>query len=143
MRINTYLTFDGQCEEAFRLYEAVTGGNIGVIMRYEDSPDSYQTPSGWEKKVMHTCLTIGDAVLMGSDVPPGHSAKPQGFSVSLQIDDPSEAERAFSALADGGAITMPMSETFWALKFGMLVDRFGIPWMVNSSRPDDADLTPV
>jgi PhnB protein len=74
---------------------------------------------------------VGDNVLMGSDAPPDHSAKPQGFSVAIQTHDPKEAERIFAALADNGTVTMPLQQTFWAVRFGMLVDQFGIPWMVN------------
>ena len=84
---------------------------------------------------MHARLVVGDRVLMGSDVPPDHHDKPQGFSVSLGIDTPAEAERIFRALAEGGTVQMPLQETFWALRFGTLVDRFGIPWMVNCERP--------
>lgn len=76
-------------------------------------------------------LTVGDDVLMGSDAPPDHYQKPQGFSVSLQIREPAQAERVFHALADEGAVRMPIQQTFWAARFGMLVDRYGIPWMIN------------
>ena len=136
MHLNAYLTFEGQCEEAFRLYEAVLGGKISYLMRFEEAPDGYEAPDGWGQKVMHTCLTVGTTYLMGSDYPPGHSEKPQGFTISVQVDEPAEAERVFNALAEGGTVSEPLGETFWALKFGMLVDRFGIPWMVNCSRPE-------
>ena len=136
MRINPYLSFDGRCEEAFRTYADVLGGTLNGLMPYAGSPGEADVPPDWGSKIMHACLTIGDTDLMGSDFPPGHSEKPQGFSVSIQIGEPAEAERVFNALAEGGAITMPLEETFWAFKFGMLVDRFGIPWMINCSRPE-------
>jgi PhnB protein len=91
-----------------------------------------QTPPEWKDMVMHARLVVGDNVLMGSDAPPDRwSEKPHGFSVAIQTHDPKEAERIFAALADNGTVTMPLQQTFWAVRFGMLVDQFGIPWMVN------------
>jgi PhnB protein len=89
----------------------------------------------WRSKILQARLVVGDAVLMASDAPPGHYSKPQGFSVSIQINDTARAEAIFRALADGGTVTMPFAETFWAARFGMLVDKFGTPWMVNCDRP--------
>ena len=134
MAINTYLTFAGQCEEAFKFYAKVLGGKIDAMMPHGDTPAAGFVPANWQSKIMHAALKIGDDVLMGADAPPDRFEKPQGFSVSVQIDDPSEAERVFNALADQGSVRMPIQETFWALRFGMLVDRFGIPWMVNCSK---------
>jgi PhnB protein len=88
-------------------------------------------PVEWRNKILHARLTVGDQVLMGSDAPPGHYEEPKGFSVSLQISDPADAERIFNVLAENGKVQMPMQKTFWAVRFGMLVDRFGVPWMVN------------
>jgi PhnB protein len=135
MRLNPYLTFDGGCEAAFRFYEQALGGRIVAMMTYGDSPTAAQTPPELRGKVMHARLVVGDAVLMGSDAPSGRHEKPQGFSVTLGIDEPEEAERVFAALAADGTVTMPIQETFWARRFGMLVDRFGTPWMVNCEKP--------
>ena len=134
MQINPYLTFPGQCEEAFRFYEKVFRGKIEAMFPHAGTPAEEHVPPEWRNKIMHARLVVGEGVLMGSDAPPGRQEKPQGFSVSLQIKDMAEAERVFHALTDGGSTTMPMQETFWALRFGMCVDRFGIPWMVNCER---------
>jgi PhnB protein len=131
MQIHTYLLFDGDCAEAFRTYERVLGGNIDFIQTHGESPMADQTPPELRDKVIHVHMTVGDQVLMGSDAPPEHFDKPQGFSVSIHVDDPAEAERIFNALAEGGQVTMALEKTFWADRFGMLVDRFGTPWMVN------------
>ena len=136
MQVTPYLSFDGTCEEAFSFYAAALGGKIEAMMPFGGSPMAEHVPAEWHNKVMHAGLNLGDQVVMGSDGMPGRYEKPQGFAVSLQIEDPAEAERTFGALAEGGTITMPLGETFWALRFGMLVDRFGTPWMVNCSRPE-------
>jgi PhnB protein len=88
-------------------------------------------PAEWRSKILHARLVVRDAVLMASDAPPGHYQKPQGFSVSIQISEPARADDIFRGLADGGTVVMPFGQTFWAARFGMLVDKFGIPWMVN------------
>ena len=131
MQLNPYLHFNGRCEEAFKLYEKVLGGKIEVMLPHEGTPAASHVPPEWKKKIMHARLNIGDQVLIASDAPPGHYHQPQGFTVSISIKDPAEAERIFKALADKGKITMPLDKTFWAQRFGMLVDQFGIPWMVN------------
>lgn len=131
MKLNTYLFFDGECEAAFKFYEQCLGGKIEALMRHTGSPMEAEVPPEWREKILHACLMVGDRLLMGSDAPPGHFERPQGFAVSVNVADPSEAERVFNALAKGGTITMPIEKTFWSVRFGMLVDRFGIPWMVN------------
>ena len=95
-----------------------------------------QIPPDYKKKIMHARLTIDGEVLMASDASPGHFQKPQGFSVSLQVEDPADAERSFKALAEGGSINMPFGKTFFSKGFGMCVDKFGIPWMVNCPMDD-------
>ena len=90
-----------------------------------------QVPADWQDKVMHGSLTIGDQVLMGADVAPDRYEEPKGFSLSLQMKDTAEAERIFRELAEGGRVLMPLEKTFWAARFGVLVDRFGVPWQVN------------
>jgi PhnB protein len=90
-----------------------------------------QGPPEWRNKIMHARLTVGDAVLMGSDSPPDHFEEMKGFYVALNIEAPADAERIFHALAENGTVRMPLQETFWAARFGMLVDQFGVPWMIN------------
>ena len=131
MKLNAYLTFDGQCEAAFKFYERCLGGKIEALFTHEGSPMAEQVPPDWRKKIMHARLVVGDQVLMGSDSPPAHHEAAKGFSVSVGIDDPADAERIFRALAENGTVRMPLQQTFWAVRFGMLVDRFGIPWMIN------------
>jgi PhnB protein len=131
MQMTTYLSFNGQCEAAFKLYEEQLGGKLGPIFRYAGSPMANQVPADWQDKIMHGSLTVGEQVLMGGDVAPDRYEAPRGFSLSLQTPDAAEAERVFHALAKDGKVTMPLEKTFWAERFGMLVDRFGIPWLIN------------
>ena len=133
--VNAYLVFNGDCEAAFKFYEKCLGGKIEMAMTHGDSPMSEQVPAEWRKKIMHVRMTVGNRVLMGSDAPPDHYEVPKGFSLSLGIQDPAEAERLFNELSAGGKVQMPLQQTFWAAKFGMLVDRFGIPWMINCEQP--------
>lgn len=135
MDTNLYLHFDGNCEEAFQFYEKVLGAKIQGIHRYEGSPIAEQTPAELKQKVMHGRITIGDKIIMGSDAPPGRYSKPRGFSINIDSKDVAEAERVFNALAEGGQVHMPFGETFWAKRFGMLIDKFEIPWMVNVEKP--------
>lgn len=136
MQLNPYLLFDGQCEEAFKFYEKFLAGKIEVMLTHESTPVANQVPPEWRKKIMHARMTVPGGILMGSDPWGEHYQKPQGFSVSLTVDDPAEADRIFSALAEKGTVRMPIQETFWAKRFGMLTDRFGIPWMINCEKED-------
>ena len=131
MQLNPHLHFNGECEAAFKFYEQCLGGKITFMMPHEGTPVGDQVPGAWRKKILHASLKVGDDVLMGADSPPDHYQKPQGFSVTLGMQDPAEAERIFHALAENGTVQMPLQETFWAARFGMLIDRFGIPWMIN------------
>lgn len=131
MRLNPYLTFDGQCEAAFRFYEQCLGGRIEAMIPYKGTPAAEHAPPEWQDKVLHARLIVDGDVLMGSDAPPGRYEGMKGISVTLQFKDPAEAERIFHALAEGATVGMPIQETFWAARFGMLVDRFGTPWMIN------------
>jgi PhnB protein len=135
--MNPYLLFDGQCEAAFKFYEKCLGGKIEAMIPHEGTPAADYVPAEWRAKILHARMVVGDQILMASDAPPGRQAKPQGFSVNLAFKDPAEAERVFKALAEGGSVTMAFGETFWAMRFGMLVDRFGIPWMVNCEKAAD------
>jgi PhnB protein len=129
MQMNPYLSFNGQCEAAFTFYERCFGGQFGAIFRYAGSPMASQVPDDWQDKVMHGSLTVGGQVLMGGDVVAYEA--PRGFSLSLQMTSTSEAERIFHELAKEGHVTVPLEQTFWAARFGMVVDRFGIPWLIN------------
>jgi PhnB protein len=134
MQLNPYLFFNGNCEEAFKLYAQVLGGKIEAMMTHEGTPAAEQVPAEWLKKILHARMSLNGQLLMASDAPPARQERPQGYSVSLMVNTPAEAERIFHALAQNGQVRMPIQETFWAARFGMLVDRFGIPWMVNCEK---------
>jgi PhnB protein len=134
MLLNPYLSFNGQCEAAFKFYKQVLGGEIEAMIPYEGTPTADHVPPEWRSKIIHARLTVDDNVLMGADAPPKHYEEPKGFSVSLSVDDVADAERKFHALVKDGRVRMPIQETFWAARFGMLVDQFGIPWMVNCDK---------
>jgi uncharacterized glyoxalase superfamily protein PhnB/uncharacterized protein YndB with AHSA1/START domain len=146
MDLNTYLFFDGQCEEAFRLYEKVLGGKLAGLMRYADVPSGPPAFKGCNR-VIHASLHVGDRVLMGSDMPAGGPAPtphrpeadktPRGLRTNVTADTPAEAERIYHALAEGGTIAMPIAETFFAQRFGMLDDKFGTPWMITCLKPQE------
>jgi len=125
------ISFRGDCEAAFKFYEEVLGAEPGLIFRYADSPMADVVPDGWETKIMHGSVTIGRQVLEGADVPPERYEEPKGFSLSLNVRGASEAERFFQQLANGGRVVYPIEKTFWSERFGMVIDRFGIPWMIN------------
>ncbi len=130
MHVNAYLSFDGRCEEAFKLYERVTGGKIVAMVSHGETPVASHFPPAWQKKIIHARLQIGQEYLMGADAPPDRQKPAQGFSVTLSVDTPEEAERIYKGLSEGGTVHMPLDKTFFAQKFGMFADKFGIPWMV-------------
>ena len=131
MQMNPYLSFKGECEAAFAFYARALGGHLGEIFRYGGTPLAGQVPVGWSDKVMHGSVTVGEQELMGADVAPDHYEEPKGFSLSLHIKSVADAERVFHELAKDGRVAMPLEKTFWAERFGMVVDRFGIPWQIN------------
>jgi PhnB protein len=131
MQLNTHLNFNGQCEEAFKFYERALGGNITSMATYEGTPAAQHVPADWQKKILHGEMKVGEVLLMGADAPPGRYKSPEGFSITFQTDQPAEADRVFQALAENGHVSMPIQQTFWSPRFGMLVDQFGIPWSVN------------
>jgi len=131
MQLNLHLSFNGQCEEAFKFYQQCLGGHIQIMMTHGDSPMADQVPPEWREKILHATLIVGGTALMGADVPPDGYQKPTGFAVTIQTNDEDEADRIFRSLSDSGTVTMPLQRTFWASRFGMAVDRFGIPWMIN------------
>lgn len=131
MQVHPYLSFSGDCEAAFRLYADCLGGEVGALFQYGGTPLASDVPSDWSEKIMHGSVTLGDQVLMGGDVAPARYEAPQGFSLSIQVASAAEAERVFGQLSEGGRVVLPLGKTFWAERFGMLVDRFGIPWLIN------------
>jgi PhnB protein len=133
MPIEPYLFFNGRCEEAIEFYKKALGVEVLMLMRYKESPEPPQpgmVPPGWENKIMHTTMRIGNATVMASDGC-SEGTNFQGFSLSLSVASEAEAKRAFAALSDGGQVRMPLTKTFWSPCFGMLVDRFGVGWMVT------------
>ena len=134
MRLNPYLTFNGQCEAAFKLYEKCLGGKILTMMTYANSPMAAQAPPDWHNKIVHVTLALGEQTLQGADVLPDRYQKPQGMCVTLNIKAASEGERIFQALSENGAIDMPMQKTFWAERFGVVTDQFGTPWIINCEK---------
>jgi len=135
MTVNPYRLFNGDSEAALTFYAQATGGELGPMMRFDGMEGCGDIPADYGQKIMHTHVMFGQTVLMGSD---NHPAQPyegvKGCSVSLSVDSIKEAERIFAALSDGGQVTMPLAQTFWAVRFGMLVDRFGVPWMINCEK---------
>jgi len=138
MQLNPYLHFAGNCREAFGFYHKSLGGEIKMMSTYADTPMAAEMSPDWQDKIVHARLITDGAVLMGSDSPPERFAKPQGFTVSIDVADPAEADRIFAALSEGGEVSMPIGKTFWAERFGMFTDKFGVPWMVNCEVPGNA-----
>jgi PhnB protein len=130
MQAQPYLSFNGNCAEAFKFYAETFGGKIIFMQTYGDSPMGAEMPEEARNNVMHATLDLNGGYLMGADAGE-HYATPQGFSLSLNFDNAAEAERIYNVLAENGSVQMPLQETFWAERFGMMTDRFGTPWMVN------------
>jgi PhnB protein len=133
LKVHPYLNFNGNTRIAFEFYAQVLRGKLDM-QTFAESPMAEQADPSWRDKIVHARLTIGDAVLMASDAPDDRYLRPQGIHISLQVDTAAEADRIFGALAEGGEVTIPIQETFWAERFGMCVDRFGIPWMINCEK---------
>jgi PhnB protein len=135
MKINPYLIFNGDCKAAFTFYEQALQGRIEMMMSFGESPAREQLPADLHNLIIHTRLAVGDQAIMGSDTTPDRPTDDMsGCSVSLTVDSVAEAERVFGALAEDGKVQMPLDKTFWAERFGMLVDRFGVSWMVNCEK---------
>jgi len=128
MQLVVNLSFDGQCEAAFRLYEQVLGGTITMMLRYSESPMSPAAPDAGDK-IMHATMLLGGQTLTGTDY--GNHQVPQGFALQLDVDDPGEAERLANSLAEGGTVHVPLQTTFWAERYAVITDRFGTPWKIN------------
>jgi PhnB protein len=130
MLVEPYLFFDGKCEEALEFYRRTIGAEVTALLRWKDSPDPQMAMPGASDKVMHARLRIGDTMVMASDGRCQGKPEFQGFALSLTAADIAEADRLFAALGDGGQVQMPLSETFFSPRFGMVADRFGVSWMV-------------
>jgi PhnB protein len=130
MKLQPYLYFAGNCREAMTFYQEVLGGQLATMMTYGEGPPGLVGPD-WQDRILHATLDIGGEELLASDAPPGRYQPPAGFEITIALDDLDEAKRIFAALAEGGTVTMKLQETFWTRGFGMLVDRFGVRWMVN------------
>lgn len=135
MQITTYLQFQGSCAEAFAFYAKLFDGKVTTAMTFGGSPMAEHMPPEWRDKIMHSELKLGSSMLMGTDAPPDRFQAGQGFSVAITLDDIGRAERIFAALAEGGKVRMPLQQTFWAARFGDVVDRFGTPWMISAGTP--------
>ena len=130
MRVQPYLFFEGRCDEALEFYRKALGAEVTMLMRYKESPDPGAYRPGMGDKVMHATIRIGESTVMVSD---GHCERPpafQGFALTLSVTDEAEAERLFTAFSDDGQVRMPLSKTFFSPRFGMVVDRFGVLWMI-------------
>lgn len=138
MQVQVYLNFDGRCEEAIEFYRSKLDAKVEMIMRFKDSPvqcDPNMVPPGSENKVMHSAFKIGESVIMATDMNCSGDAGFKGFSLTLSANSDAEAERLFAALQDGGQVQMPMNETFFATRFGVVSDRFGVSWQIIHAKP--------
>jgi len=129
--VQPYLFFGGRCEEALEFYRSAVAAEVEILSRFKDAPEPGMTQPGMENKVMHASFRVGETLLMASDGSGDGQLRFEGFSLSIIVPDEEKAEKIFNALADGGKITMLLEKTFWAPKFGMLEDQFGVGWMVS------------
>lgn len=133
--LQPYLTFDGNCEEAFRFYKSVFGGDFSHVGRFKDMPPEHKCAEGEEEKIMHISLPVDkDSLLMGSDTPKSYGqsfVQGNNFSISINAESEAQADKLFKGLSEGGKVMMPMQKTFWGAYFGMFTDKFGIHWMIN------------
>ncbi len=131
MLLSVHLNFDGQCAAAFRTYQKPFGGRLVTLMSYGESPMADKVPVEWRDRIVHATLHVEGLELMGADVAPESYAAPQGFAVVLRIRDVEKARELFGSLAEGGTLRLPFQKTFWSPGYGLLVDRFGVPWEIN------------
>jgi len=129
--VQPYLFFGGRCDEALEFYRTALDAEVIMLSRFKDAPDSGMTQPGMDEKVMHASFRIGETILMASDGRCEGDPRFEGFSLSIIVPDEAAADRVFNALAEGGKVEMPLAKTFWAPKFGMLDDRFGVGWMIS------------
>lgn len=135
MQLTPYLYFNGQCGEAFKFYERTLGATIGATFFYAGTPAEETVPQKWRNKVLHARMILEGNELNAADVPPEQYVKPQGFHVAIQFKNVGDGQRAFDALSENGSVHYPFQKTFWSPGFGLVVDRFGIPWMINCEQP--------
>jgi PhnB protein len=134
VRISPHLCFDGQCRPAFDTYQEILGGSIVTMLAYGDSPMASKVDPKWHALIVHATLDFGGVELTGVDILPPNFQRPRGFFVTVTFDDPDQARRVFTKLADGGGIQLAFQRTFWSPGFGVLTDKFGIPWEINSAQ---------
>lgn len=132
MKVQAYLTFAGRCEEALEFYKTHAGAEVVGLMRWSDSPEpEMKAPPGRENKIMHAAFKIGETTLMADDgMGVQDNAEFKGMSLALSAATDADTQRLFDALGDSGSVQMPLTKTFWTSSFGMLTDKFGVPWMV-------------
>ena len=130
MPLTPYLFLDGRCEEAIAFYKKALGAEVSMLMRFKEGPDQSMCAPGSEDKIMHACITIAGTPVMMSDGRAQNKPKFEGFALSIDAKDEADADRIFGALAEGGQTQMPLTETFFAKRFGMVADRFGVSWML-------------
>jgi PhnB protein len=135
MHISPHLCFDGQCRTAFAFYQQILGGKIETMLTYGESPMAARVEPQFHDRILHATLQFGDAELTGVDALPRDYRKPQGFCVTLTIEGVARAKQIFASLADGGEVRLPFQPTFWSPGFGVLVDRFAVPWEINCAAP--------
>ncbi len=138
MKITLHISFPGNCEEAFRFYQHCLGGEITTMLKWGDSPIANLFPLAWHGKICHATLDLGAAVLHGADPPPREQERFGGFQILLGVEDAARVEEVFKALAEDGAVKLPLQKTFWAERYGILVDKFGVQWKVQSQEPPEA-----
>jgi PhnB protein len=138
MEVSTYLSFNGDCEAAFQFYKECLGASIGQVFRYRGTPLADQVPADWQDKVMHASVTLGSQVIMGADEPPTRYEEAKGFSLLMHLDDADAAERIFGQLSMNGRVIIPLTKTFWADRFGVVVDPFGVRWQINCGGSDNS-----
>ncbi len=132
MKVQAYISFSGRCEEALEFYKKCIGAEVTGLMRWKESPDAaMKAPPGYEEKIMNAAFRIGETELMADDGMGEKNAEFKGMTLAIEAADDAEAKRVFTALGEGGNVTMPLARTFWTSSFGMLTDKFGVPWMVN------------
>ena len=137
MEVQAYISFGGRCEEALTFYKKSVGAEVTSLLRWKDSPDAtMKPPPGYEEKVMNAAFRIGETQLMADDGMGAKEAEFKGMTLAIVVADDAEAKRVFTALAEGGSVQMPLGKTFWASSFGILTDKFGVPWMVNVVAPE-------
>ena len=134
MQVSVHLNFNGDCLQAMERYCELLNGEIVSMTTFGDTPAGKDVPDDWQDKIVHATMSLGGFVVATADIPSERYEPSQGFNMFVEVEDPNEADRVFEALSEGGKVQMPIEETFWAKRFGMLVDRFGIPWEVNCSQ---------